>query len=154
LNASAAGLAVAGLGGRTANAACSVDNDCKGDRICENGVCVAPATATAPAPAPAAPALVAPAPVATAGAPVATVTATPAAMPTATAGLDPVGDVSGFEIGLRLADQIPGGRFGALSSSSGGFGSAATHKAATFRIVARAMSPGSNRESRCRASFR
>jgi hypothetical protein len=48
-----------------ARAQCATDQECKGDRICEAGRCVAPLAGAAPAPAPAAatPAAAAPAPV-------------------------------------------------------------------------------------------
>lgn len=73
-----------------AQAQCSKDTDCKGDRVCEGGNCVAPSSAPDPAatpaappaavaPAPVAPAAVAPAPVAPA--PVAPVAAAPAWAP-------------------------------------------------------------------------
>jgi hypothetical protein len=52
---------------RSAHAECTKDTECKGDRVCEAGSCVAPPPGSAPAPAQqpaAAPAPVAPAPVA------------------------------------------------------------------------------------------
>lgn len=109
---------------RLAHAQCSTDNDCKGTRVCENQVCVAPKPA-APPPVGSTVSSNPPAssttPQATPPVPTATPAAPPVAVTTSSAApSDGEFSRAGFETGIRLGIQKPGGRLGALSSSGTG----------------------------------
>jgi hypothetical protein len=108
-------VALVVVGARTAAAQCGTDVDCKGDRVCDAGVCVSP-SASVPAPAPSpVPATAIPAPAAPAPPPRVSPTdvTTPEPGAVLTASHEVVPGHQGFYIGASVG-------FGSLGGSGGG----------------------------------